>query len=74
MCYRIYDNPYFVLVSVNVIGYLKTVIVFVGGYLIFDTVVDNKQVLGIALTLLGVLAYTYVKVSEENQKQQPPRV
>jgi solute carrier family 35 protein E3 len=55
--------------TVNVVGYLKTCIVFIGGFLFFDTVVDMKNIIGISLTLLGVLAYTYVKIEEDKQRQ-----
>jgi hypothetical protein len=45
-----------------VIGYLKTCIVFVGGFVLFNYPLDIKNVFGISLTLLGVLIYTYVKM------------
>eukprot|EP01080_Neovahlkampfia_damariscottae_P003729 gene3729-6617_t len=48
--------------TVNVIGYLKTCIVFIGGFVLFNTKLEAKNVFGISLTLLGVLIYTYVKM------------
>jgi len=67
---RLFLASIIITFSVNVIGYLKTVIVFVGGYLFFDSNVDNKQIIGVGLTLLGVLLYTYVKIEEDNKKSQ----
>ena len=52
------------------IGYLKTCIVFIGGFVLFGTKLEAKNVLGISLTLLGVLIYTYVKMYPI-QKVQP---
>jgi solute carrier family 35, member E3 len=63
--------------TVNVVGYLKTVIVFVGGYLLFDKSkqkeLDYKNILGIATVLLGVLWYTMVKIDQANAEQRKKR-
>lgn len=55
--------------SVNVLGYFKTCIVFVGGVMFFDTNADFKNVMGITLTMVGVLLYTYVQLKGEEAKQ-----
>ncbi len=55
--------------SVNVLGYFKTCIVFIGGIAFFDTSVDLKNILGITLTMIGVLLYTYVQLRGQEAKQ-----
>eukprot|EP01080_Neovahlkampfia_damariscottae_P010053 gene10053-2477_t len=59
--------------TVNVIGYLKTCIVFIGGFLFFGTKLEVKNVLGISLTLLGVLIYTYVKMNPVQKESNEPK-
>jgi solute carrier family 35, member E3 len=55
---------------VNVIGYLKTVIVFVGGYMFFSTELNSKNIFGISMTLIGLMWYTYVKIYPEGKKEK----
>jgi solute carrier family 35 protein E3 len=55
--------------SVNVLGYFKTCLVFVGGVLFFDTNADFKNIFGITLTMIGVLLYTYVQLKGEEAKK-----
>lgn len=55
--------------SVNVLGYFKTCVVFIGGVMFFDTNADFKNICGITLTMIGVLFYTYVQVKGEEAKQ-----
>lgn len=47
--------------SVNVVGYFKTVLVFVGGIILFTSAISAKNLLGVFLTLVGVAWYSYVK-------------
>jgi solute carrier family 35 protein E3 len=49
--------------TINVLGYVKTCIVFIGGFYIFAQVLDTKNIFGIILTLLGFLAYTWIKIN-----------
>ena len=49
------------------IGHMKTVSILVGGFLIFHDALNFKQFIGILLTLLGLFAYTFVRMSEQNQ-------
>lgn len=51
--------------TMNVVGYLKTVLVFVGGFMFFDSEPTIQNVSGILLTLLGLALYTRAKM-------QPP--
>jgi len=48
--------------TINVLGYVKTCIVFIGGFYIFAQALDGKNIAGVIMTLLGFLAYTYVKM------------
>jgi len=54
--------------TVNVVGYLKTIMVFVLGALFFDGSMSAQNFLGIACTLIGVLAYSYTKEQEAREK------
>ncbi|EFC46249.1 predicted protein, partial [Naegleria gruberi] len=47
--------------SVNVIGYFKTCLVFVGGFLLFTSYISFKNLIGVILTLIGVAWYTHEK-------------
>jgi hypothetical protein len=46
--------------SVNVVGYFKTCVVFIGGVLFFSNNLDYKNGTGVTLTLVGVFLYTFV--------------
>lgn len=48
--------------TINVLGYVKTCIVFIGGFVLFAQPLDVRNVFGIILTMLGFFAYTYVKM------------
>ena len=47
--------------SVNVLGYLKTVLVMVGGMVLFGGSHSPQNVLGVLVTLLGLAWYTYTR-------------
>lgn len=49
--------------TMNAVGYFKTVLVFVGGFLFFDTVPTFQNVLGITTTLVGLALYTKAKLA-----------
>jgi drug/metabolite transporter (DMT)-like permease len=51
-----------------VVGYFKTVIVFLGGWILFDQQLNIKNIIGIILTLIGLAGYTYVKIQEDQAK------
>jgi len=59
--------------SVNVVGYFKTVLVFVGGFLLFTTAISSKNLIGVAFTLFGVAWYTYekYKIQQESALSLP---
>lgn len=50
------------------VGYFKTVIVFIGGWLLFDQQLNAKNIIGIILTLGGLAGYTYVKIQEDQAR------
>eukprot|EP00744_Colponema_vietnamica_P015339 GILI01021505.1.p1 GENE.GILI01021505.1~~GILI01021505.1.p1 ORF type:complete len:301 (-),score=34.45 GILI01021505.1:101-1003(-) len=49
--------------TMNAVGYLKTVLVFVGGFIFFDTQPTFQNVLGISTTLVGLAMYTRAKLA-----------
>jgi drug/metabolite transporter (DMT)-like permease len=53
------------------IGHMKTVSILVGGFILFHDTLNFKQFLGILLTLVGLFAYTFVKMGEQNQLPCP---
>ena len=59
--------------SVNVIGYLKTVLVIVGGFVLFGEEITAQKGLGILIVLAGLAWYTYEKATEQAQTQQQRR-
>ncbi|KAL9643831.1 hypothetical protein ABK040_012732 [Willaertia magna] len=48
--------------TMNVLGYVKTIVVFVIAFTMFTTVVDFQNLIGIVLTLIGVGWYSYEKM------------
>ncbi|XP_037742891.1 solute carrier family 35 member E3 isoform X1 [Lepidochelys kempii] len=52
-------------VTYNMFGHFKFCITLLGGYLLFKDPLSLNQVLGILCTLLGILAYTHFKLSEQ---------
>lgn len=51
----------------NMIGHMKTVSILIGGVVIFQDILNSKQLFGILLTLFGLFAYTFVRMGEQNQ-------
>jgi len=54
-------------IAFQVVGYLKSVLVFIGGRLIFDEVYEPKKVCGVCIAIFGLVYYTHIKsiVDEE---------
>lgn len=48
--------------TINVLGYVKTCLVFVGGFVFFDTVPTWQNILGITVTMVGFALYTKSKM------------
>ena len=49
--------------TMNVVGYLKTCLVFLGGFMFFDTVPTVQNVSGIMVTMLGLALYSKAKMA-----------
>jgi solute carrier family 35, member E3 len=58
-------------ITYNVIGHLKSCLIILGGFVIFKYPPQEKQIVGIALTLVGIFWYTYLK--NKPQKTPPPK-
>lgn len=48
--------------TINVLGYLKTCLVFIGGFIFFETVPTWQNILGISMTMFGFALYTKSKM------------
>lgn len=57
----------------NMVGHLKFCITLTGGVLIFHDPVSLNQMIGVALTLLGIICYTHFKVQEQNRARDKAR-
>lgn len=55
--------------TMNVVGYLKTCLVFVGGFLFFDTAATFQNVLGIVVTMGGLALYTRAKLMPQERHE-----
>jgi solute carrier family 35 protein E3 len=53
--------------TMNVVGYLKTCLVFIGGFIFFETQPTIQNVSGIVLTMIGLALYSKAKMAP-----QPP--
>ncbi|XP_006006636.1 solute carrier family 35 member E3 [Latimeria chalumnae] len=54
-------------VTYNMFGHFKFCITLLGGYILFMDPLSINQGLGILCTLLGILAYTHFKLSEQEE-------
>ena len=52
----------------QVIGHLKTIMILISGIFLYDSIPSGKSIAGMALAMVGVIAYT-----EENRRQQVKR-
>jgi hypothetical protein len=50
-------------------GHLKFSVTLLGGYFIFKEPLLAKQLLGILLTFSGIIAYTHLRVREQQEKK-----
>jgi solute carrier family 35 protein E3 len=51
--------------TTNVLGYLKTCLVFIGGFVLFDDNVTLQSGCGIAVTMLGLALYSKAKLTPQ---------
>lgn len=61
-------------VTYNMVGHLKFCIILLGGYFIFHDPLGVNQMLGVATTLSGIIAYTHFKLAEQNVLKLPTAV
>ncbi|XP_063048768.1 solute carrier family 35 member E3 [Engraulis encrasicolus] len=54
-------------VTYNMFGHFKFCITLLGGYVLFQDPLSLHQGLGIACTLVGILAYTHFKLAEQEE-------
>lgn len=54
-------------VTYNMFGHFKFCITLIGGYVLFQDPLSLNQGLGIACTIVGILAYTHFKLSEQEE-------
>jgi len=54
-------------IAFQVVGYLKSVLVFTGGHLFFEEVYEPKKICGVCIAICGLVYYTHIKsiVDEE---------
>lgn len=55
-----------IILSYNMVGHSKFCLLLLGGSLIFHETLAINQVIGITLTLVGIILYAHVKVSTIN--------
>lgn len=58
-------------VTYNMVGHLKFCIILMGGYFIFHDPLRTNQMMGVATTLAGIIAYTHFKLAEQNNLTLP---
>lgn len=56
----------------QVLGHLKTILILFWGFTVFKKAVDVRNVIGIAMALLGVIAYTEIKRREVSRSSSLP--
>lgn len=61
VCYSLTSVRY------NMVGHLKFCITLTGGVVLFHDPLSMNQLLGVVLTLLGIICYTHFKVQEQNK-------
>ena len=55
----------------NMVGHMKFCITLLGGYFIFKDPLRSNQMLGITMTLLGIIVYTHFKLEEQKKRELP---
>ena len=55
------------------LGHLKTILILVLGFVMFNKTVDYRNVLGITVAMAGVIWYTEVRRSESSMAQVAAR-
>ncbi|XP_070559095.1 solute carrier family 35 member E3-like [Ptychodera flava] len=58
-------------VTYNMVGHFKFCFTLLGGYFIFEDPLRLNQMLGIGMTLTGIILYTHLKMQEQNKRTIP---
>ncbi|XP_031573340.1 solute carrier family 35 member E3-like [Actinia tenebrosa] len=58
-------------VTYNMVGHLKFCVTLLGGYFLFHDPLKMNQLIGIAITLSGIIAYTHFKLKQHTQQVLP---
>ncbi|EDO43918.1 predicted protein [Nematostella vectensis] len=61
-------------VTYNMVGHLKFCITLLGGYFIFHDPLKMNQMMGVAITLAGIMTYTHFKLEEQTKQVLPTTV
>ncbi|XP_071807532.1 solute carrier family 35 member E3-like isoform X2 [Asterias amurensis] len=54
-------------VTYNMVGHLKFCLTLLGGFLLFGDTLQFNQLVGVSLTLSGIIVYTHFKVKEQEE-------
>ena len=54
-------------VRYNMVGHLKFCLTLLGGFLLFGDTLQFNQLVGVSLTLSGIIVYTHFKVKEQEE-------
>lgn len=58
-------------ITYRVLTHAKTIIIFIGNFVLFKQQHDIRNILGTAITFLGVVCYTYAKLAESAPAMPP---
>uniref|UniRef100_A0A7S3UUW0 Sugar phosphate transporter domain-containing protein n=1 Tax=Heterosigma akashiwo TaxID=2829 RepID=A0A7S3UUW0_HETAK len=58
----------------QVLGHFKTILIILLGIFLFNKATDSRNILGIAIALLGVIAYTEAKRKQSSALQSSPQI
>ncbi|GAB1609722.1 solute carrier family 35 member E3-like isoform X3 [Argonauta hians] len=59
-------------VTYNMVGHLKFCLILFGAYLFFNESLHFLQLLGITITLFGIILYTHIKITDQKAKNTLP--
>eukprot|EP00668_Euglena_longa_P048280 GGOE01065348.1.p1 GENE.GGOE01065348.1~~GGOE01065348.1.p1 ORF type:complete len:336 (+),score=96.36 GGOE01065348.1:45-1010(+) len=58
-------------ITANVVGYLKTVFVFLGGFVLFADALTLQNLIGITITLLGSAIFMWSQMQDTKEGEEP---
>lgn len=61
-------------VTYNMVGHMKFCVTLIGGYLVFNDVMQLNQILGVCCTMFGIIVYTHFKMQEQNAAKRTIKV